>query len=34
MTDDFVCIPLISDDIIVPLEPDYDGGCTFMYRLI
>lgn len=25
---------LESEDYFVPLEPKYDGGCTFMYRLI
>ena len=25
---------LQEEDIYVPLEPDYDGGCAFMYRLI
>lgn len=25
---------LEDEDFYVPLEPDYDGGCTFMYRLI
>ena len=25
---------LNAEDIIVPLEPDYDGGCAFMYQLL
>ena len=25
---------LDEEDFYVPLEPDYDGGCTFMYRLL
>ena len=25
---------LQEEDVYVPLEPDYDGGCAFMYRLI
>ena len=25
---------LEDEDYYVPLEPDYDGGCTFMYRLL
>ena len=25
---------LDAADFIIPLEPGYDGGCTFMYRLI
>lgn len=25
---------LEDKDFYVPLEPDYDGGCTFMYRLL
>ncbi len=25
---------LEDEDFYVPLEPDYDGGCTFMYRLL
>lgn len=25
---------LNDEDFYVPLEPDYDGGCTFMYRLL
>lgn len=25
---------LDTDDYFVPLEPDYDGGCTFMYQLL
>lgn len=25
---------LQEEDMYVPLEPDYDGGCVFMYRLL
>ena len=25
---------LDSDDFYIPLEPGYDGGCKFMYRLL
>lgn len=25
---------LQEEDVYVPLEPDYDGGCAFMYRLL
>ena len=25
---------LDNNDIYVPLEPEYDGGCTFMYRVL
>lgn len=25
---------LDADDYFIPLEPDYDGGCTFMYQLL
>ena len=25
---------LEAEDFYIPLEPDYDGGCTFMYRLL
>lgn len=29
---DFQCLQ--EEDVYVPLEPDYDGGCDFMYRLL
>lgn len=25
---------LQEEDVYIPLEPDYDGGCAFMYRLL
>ncbi len=30
----FAMQKLEEEDFYIPLEPDYDGGCTFMYRLL